>query len=156
MNTVLEFTSSFKCSPIANFRDSKEIMMTSDSENNFEISATRGNRSTGTTPLQPAASILVAVSTEPPQEKVVAAVCAPHELRCVSGKCITVNQLCDRVSHTPGQSQAQLYTKLYIFPYLFSIKSEIRSERNTLPKNVKNRLQCFKFCKPTFEEHETG
>uniref|UniRef100_A0A1I8MLG0 FZ domain-containing protein n=1 Tax=Musca domestica TaxID=7370 RepID=A0A1I8MLG0_MUSDO len=85
----------------ANFRDSKEIMMTSDSENNFEISATRGNRSTGTTPLQPAASILVAVSTEPPQEKVVAAVCAPHELRCVSGKCITVNQLCDRINDCP-------------------------------------------------------
>ncbi|XP_061390789.1 uncharacterized protein LOC133326126 [Musca vetustissima] len=84
-----------------NFRDSKEIMMTSDSENNFEISATRGNRSTSTTPLQPAASILVAVSTEPPNVKLVPEACAPHELRCVSGKCITVKQLCDKINDCP-------------------------------------------------------
>ncbi|XP_013109570.2 uncharacterized protein LOC106088543 [Stomoxys calcitrans] len=84
-----------------NFRDSKEIMMTSDTENNFKISAARGNRSTGTTPLQPAASILVAISTEPPSKRVPSAVCAPHELRCVSGKCITVEQLCDKIKDCP-------------------------------------------------------
>ncbi|XP_073821109.1 uncharacterized protein [Musca autumnalis] len=84
-----------------NFRDSKEIMMTSDSENNFEISATRGNRSTSTTPLQPAASIHVVVSTELPNVKAASTVCAPHELRCVSGKCITVEQLCDKINDCP-------------------------------------------------------
>lgn len=114
-----------------NFRDSKEIMMTSDTENKFKYSSTattsrlattnRSNNSLisssnkvsfgATTPLQPAASMRIAVTTEPANtseddkinddnnnKKVPANTCAPHQLRCVSGECITVNQLCDKVS----------------------------------------------------------
>ena len=104
--------------------------MTSDSENKFKFSSTRENRTTNrfsssTTPLQPAASNIIAITTEPPGKVVVQTTttktpatlsslssssatvtatklpleaCAAHQLRCVSGKCITVDQLCDKVS----------------------------------------------------------
>ncbi|XP_054083346.1 uncharacterized protein LOC105216648 [Zeugodacus cucurbitae] len=119
-----------------NFRDSKEIMMTSDTENKFKYSSAtttttsrlattnRSNNSliggsnkvsfSATTPLQPAASLRIAVTTEPPNtaeddktnsdnnsKKAPANTCAPHQLRCVSGKCITVNQLCDKKIDCP-------------------------------------------------------
>lgn len=130
-NIFLIFPLSNNIFPV-NFRDSKEIMMTSDSENKFKYSAQRANRTsvkfsvaTAPTPAARTASAIpssalaqqrererVTTSTsttttttsrpsttlQPPYE-VVAAVggCQPHELRCVSGKCITVNQLCDKV-----------------------------------------------------------
>ncbi|XP_037817584.1 uncharacterized protein LOC119607653 [Lucilia sericata] len=97
-----------------NFRDSKEIMMTSDSENKFKFSSARENRTTNrfsssTTPLQPAASNIISITTEPPKiapqlqpsPKVPLAACAAHQLRCVSGKCITVDQLCDKIIDCP-------------------------------------------------------
>lgn len=85
--------------------------MTSDSENKFKFSNARENRTTNkltssTTPLQPAASNIVSITTEPPKvapqpqaqtPKVPLDACAAHQLRCVSGKCITVDQLCDKV-----------------------------------------------------------
>ena len=89
-----------------NFRDSKEIMMTSDSENKFKYSSSRVNRTSSikyidtltTTPLKPEASQRIAVTTEIPVNVAAAvASCALHQLRCISGKCITVDQLCDKV-----------------------------------------------------------
>ncbi|XP_037961140.1 uncharacterized protein LOC119690202 [Teleopsis dalmanni] len=87
-----------------NFRDSKEIMMTSDSENKLKYSAARTNRtssktSTNTTPLQPAASVQIAVTTDAP--KIPVATCSDQQLRCVSGKCITVQQICDKIMDCP-------------------------------------------------------
>ncbi|XP_012161595.1 uncharacterized protein LOC101450750 [Ceratitis capitata] len=120
-----------------NFRDSKEIMMTSDTENKFKyssaattsrVSTTTTNRNAhggsssnrlyfgATTPLKPAASMRIAVTTEPasftdstrddttdninPKHPALNT-CAPHQLRCVSGECITVNQLCDKKIDCP-------------------------------------------------------
>lgn len=84
-------------------------MLTSDSENNFKFSSAREIPSAAsTTPLQPAASIVVAVSTEPPKERVPPDACAAHQLRCVSGKCITVDQLCDKVSKV-NSSQRRIW-----------------------------------------------
>uniref|UniRef100_A0A182JE00 Uncharacterized protein n=1 Tax=Anopheles atroparvus TaxID=41427 RepID=A0A182JE00_ANOAO len=60
---------------LVNFQDSKEIMMTSDSENDFKISSTSRD-------------FLTTAHVSP---------CPEGELRCVSGICISVNQLCDRV-----------------------------------------------------------
>ncbi|XP_018796873.1 PREDICTED: uncharacterized protein LOC108973834 [Bactrocera latifrons] len=116
-----------------NFRDSKEIMMTSDTENKFKYSSaattarlatthrnnnsliSSGNKASfgATTPLQPAASMRIAITTEPSntsaddednddsKRKKPANTCAPHQLRCVSGECITVNQLCDKKIDCP-------------------------------------------------------
>ncbi|XP_053958821.1 uncharacterized protein LOC128863608 isoform X2 [Anastrepha ludens] len=110
-----------------NFRDSKEIMMTSDTENKFKYSSAtttprftfpnRGMNNTfnkvpfnAITLLKPAASMRVAITTQPsnPPNKSnynskAASVnsCAPHHLRCVSGECITVNQLCDKKIDCP-------------------------------------------------------
>lgn len=62
---------------IANFRDSKEIMVTSDSEAAYKYS------SSNFVPIRTAFN---------PQ-------CPSGELRCVDGKCITIGQLCDKVSY---------------------------------------------------------
>lgn len=62
---------------IANFRDSKEIMVTSDSEAEYKYS------SSNVVPIRTAYN---------PQ-------CPSGELRCVDGKCITIGQLCDKVSY---------------------------------------------------------
>ncbi|XP_017099329.3 uncharacterized protein [Drosophila bipectinata] len=119
-----------------NFRDSKEIMMTSDSENKFKYSAQRANRTsvkfsvaTAPTPAARTASAIPSSAlaqqrerervtsttsttttttsrpstTIQPRYEMLASVggCQPHELRCVSGKCITVNQLCDKQIDCP-------------------------------------------------------
>ncbi|EDW77766.2 uncharacterized protein Dwil_GK24663 [Drosophila willistoni] len=125
-----------------NFRDSKEIMMTSDSENKFKYSAQRTNRTTSkfslvpsTTPAARTASAIpssallqqrererrvstTTTSTTTPRTTTTATTsatstnpttrsspgstsCQPHELRCVSGKCITVSQLCDKQVDCP-------------------------------------------------------
>ncbi|XP_049538950.1 uncharacterized protein LOC125953411 isoform X1 [Anopheles darlingi] len=60
---------------LVNFQDSKEIMMTSDSENDFKISSTSRD-------------FLTTAHVSP---------CPEGELRCVSGICISVSQLCDKV-----------------------------------------------------------
>lgn len=60
----------------ANFRDSKEIMMTSDSEAEYKYSS----------------SYNVPLKSELPTT------CPAGELRCVNGNCITISQLCDKVS----------------------------------------------------------
>lgn len=115
---------------LVNFRDSKEIMMTSDSENKFKYSAQRANRTTSkfniatvTAPTRSASAIPpAALAQQRERERLSTSSgssststsstststmitptrapgrCLPHELRCVSGKCITVNQLCDKVS----------------------------------------------------------
>ncbi|XP_055532969.1 uncharacterized protein LOC129723047 isoform X2 [Wyeomyia smithii] len=59
-----------------NFQDSKEIMMTSDSENDFKFSST-------------SRAFLTTAHASP---------CPEGELRCVSGICISVSQLCDKVT----------------------------------------------------------
>ncbi|KAH8412131.1 hypothetical protein KR009_000019 [Drosophila setifemur] len=117
-----------------NFRDSKEIMMTSDSENKFKYSSQRANRTsskfimaTAPTPAARTASAIpssalaqqrdrdrapsttsTTTSAKPPTtlaapREVVTAPggCLPGELRCVSGKCITVLQLCDKQIDCP-------------------------------------------------------
>ncbi|XP_050079592.1 uncharacterized protein LOC126567411 [Anopheles maculipalpis] len=61
---------------LVNFQDSKEIMMTSDSENDFKISSTSRD-------------FLTTAHVSP---------CPEGELRCVSGICISVSQLCDKVA----------------------------------------------------------
>uniref|UniRef100_A0A903Z6L2 FZ domain-containing protein n=1 Tax=Anopheles quadriannulatus TaxID=34691 RepID=A0A903Z6L2_ANOQN len=61
---------------LVNFQDSKEIMMTSDSENDFKISSTSRD-------------FLTTAHVSP---------CPEGELRCVSGICISISQLCDRVT----------------------------------------------------------
>ncbi|EDW64240.1 atrial natriuretic peptide-converting enzyme [Drosophila virilis] len=113
-----------------NFRDSKEIMMTSDSENKFKYSAQRANRttskfsiSTATVPTRTASAIppsalaqqrereRIAISSSSSSTSTTSSTmatptrapgrCLPHELRCVSGKCITVDQLCDKQIDCP-------------------------------------------------------
>ncbi|XP_067622697.1 uncharacterized protein [Eurosta solidaginis] len=110
-----------------NFRDSKEIMLTSDTENNFKYSSAATtsrhllrNRNTSvnqnklsfgvTPPLKPEASMRISVTNEPPtppkndtanNKHPLSPTCAPHQLRCVSGECITVNQLCDKIMDCP-------------------------------------------------------
>ncbi|KAH8282188.1 hypothetical protein KR054_006085 [Drosophila jambulina] len=116
-----------------NFRDSKEIMMTSDSENKFKYSQ-RSNRTsvkfsvaTATTPAARTASAIPgsALAQQRERERVTSSTsttttpkppttvatptevvtapggCLPHELRCLSGKCITVSQLCDKQIDCP-------------------------------------------------------
>lgn len=61
---------------LANFRDSKEIMVTSDSEAEYKYSS----------------------SNNVPVQAAYVAQCPPGELRCINGHCITVSQLCDKVS----------------------------------------------------------
>lgn len=60
---------------LANFQDSKEIMMTSDSESDYKFSSTN-NVPSNTAHVSP---------------------CPQGELRCVNGRCITLSQLCDKV-----------------------------------------------------------
>ncbi|KAH8403226.1 hypothetical protein KR222_008210 [Zaprionus bogoriensis] len=108
-----------------NFRDSKEIMMTSDSENKFKYSAQRTNRTsskfniaTVTAPTRSASAIPPAALAQQRERERISSTssttsspmipptrapgrCLPHELRCVSGKCITVNQLCDKQVDCP-------------------------------------------------------
>lgn len=60
---------------LANFQDSKEIMMTSDSESDYKFSSTN-NVPSKTAHVSP---------------------CPQGELRCVNGRCITLSQLCDKV-----------------------------------------------------------
>lgn len=69
------FTSNPPCCVVANFRDSKEIMMTSDSEAEYKYSR----------------SYKVPIKAELPTT------CPAGELRCVNGNCITISQLCDKV-----------------------------------------------------------
>ncbi|XP_001356455.4 uncharacterized protein [Drosophila pseudoobscura] len=111
-----------------NFRDSKEIMMTSDSENKFKYSQ-RANRTSvkfsisgPTTPAARTASAIpssalvqqrgrttststtTTTTKAPPTTQTAVTApggCLPHELRCVSGKCITVSQLCDKQIDCP-------------------------------------------------------
>lgn len=59
-----------------NFQDSKEIMMTSDSELDVKYSSTARSADKLTTSQTP---------------------CPDGQLRCVSGNCITVEQICDKV-----------------------------------------------------------
>lgn len=61
---------------LANFKDSKEIMMTSDSEAEYKYSS----------------SNFVQVKAEFISQ------CPDGELRCVNGHCITISQLCDKVN----------------------------------------------------------
>lgn len=61
--------------PTANFKDSKEIMMTSDSEAEYKYSS----------------SNYVQV------EAAYVSQCPEGELRCINGHCITISQLCDKV-----------------------------------------------------------
>lgn len=60
---------------LANFQDSKEIMMTSDSESDYKFTNTN-NVPTKTAHVSP---------------------CPQGELRCINGRCITLSQLCDKV-----------------------------------------------------------
>lgn len=60
---------------LANFQDSKEIMMTSDSESDYKFTSTN-NVPTKTAHVSP---------------------CPQGELRCINGRCITISQLCDKV-----------------------------------------------------------
>lgn len=64
----------FRCN-LANFKDSKEIMMTSDSEAEYKYSSSNY--------VQVKASYV--------------SQCPEGELRCVNGHCITISQLCDKV-----------------------------------------------------------
>ncbi|XP_053684783.1 uncharacterized protein LOC128734551 isoform X3 [Sabethes cyaneus] len=61
---------------LSNFQDSKEIMMTSDSEHDYKFSST-------------SRAFLTTAHASP---------CPEGELRCVSGICISVSQLCDKVT----------------------------------------------------------
>ncbi|XP_055593879.1 uncharacterized protein LOC129745072 isoform X2 [Uranotaenia lowii] len=75
---------------LSNFQDSKEIMMTSDSENDYKYSSTSRD-------------FLTTAHASP---------CPEGELRCVSGICISVNQLCDRVADCPdGADEAMCVYK---------------------------------------------
>lgn len=58
---------------LANFQDSTEIMMTSDSENQFRYREVEGLQTAHASP------------------------CPEGELRCLSGRCIALSQLCDKV-----------------------------------------------------------
>lgn len=60
---------------LANFQDSTEIMMTSDSENKYKYEAAEKEMQTA--------------HVSP---------CPEGELRCLSGRCISLSQLCDKVS----------------------------------------------------------
>ncbi|XP_039432154.1 uncharacterized protein LOC120414895 isoform X2 [Culex pipiens pallens] len=75
---------------LSNFQDSKEIMMTSDSENDFRYSST-------------SRAFLTTAHASP---------CPEGELRCVSGICISVSQLCDKVTDCPdGADEAMCVYK---------------------------------------------
>ncbi|XP_059608189.1 uncharacterized protein LOC132256028 [Phlebotomus argentipes] len=75
---------------LANFQDSKEIMMTSDSEADYKYSST--DRVT-----------LRTAHISP---------CPEGELRCISGRCISVNQLCDKITDCPdGADEAMCVYK---------------------------------------------
>ncbi|XP_021706987.1 uncharacterized protein LOC5570998 isoform X2 [Aedes aegypti] len=75
---------------LSNFQDSKEIMMTSDSENDYKYSST-------------SRAFLTTAHASP---------CPEGELRCVSGICISVSQLCDKVSDCPdGADEAMCVYK---------------------------------------------
>lgn len=71
---------------IENFQDSKEIMMTSDSENlsEYKFSSTSTDH-----------TILSTAHMSP---------CPEDELRCVNGLCITLSQLCDKIIDCPDGS----------------------------------------------------
>uniref|UniRef100_A0A1A9ZD22 FZ domain-containing protein n=1 Tax=Glossina pallidipes TaxID=7398 RepID=A0A1A9ZD22_GLOPL len=89
-----------------NFRDSKEIMMTSDTENKFKYSSTNTNRSSSkysanTTPLKPLNTRTLAAISTTETTKAPSTSCGLHHLRCVSGQCITVDQLCDKKKDCP-------------------------------------------------------
>lgn len=83
---------------IANYRDSKEIMVTSDSENTLKYARANFTRRSNkyTTTLKRVNPGLN--STTQNQNGTFLDGCVSHQLRCVSGKCINVDQLCDRVS----------------------------------------------------------
>lgn len=74
MNNKLPEIRFFLC--IANFKDSKEIMMTSDSETEYKYSS----------------------SNYVPVNAAYVSQCPEGELRCVNGHCITISQLCDKVN----------------------------------------------------------
>nr|XP_029713109.1 uncharacterized protein LOC109413094 isoform X2 [Aedes albopictus] len=75
---------------LSNFQDSKEIMMTSDSENDYKYSST-------------SRAFLTTAHASP---------CPEGELRCVSGICISVSQLCDKVTDCPdGADEAMCVYK---------------------------------------------
>lgn len=78
---------------LANFQDSKEIMMTSDSESDYKFSSTN-NVPSKTAHVSP---------------------CPQGELRCVNGRCITLSQLCDKVNgRLARRSRLLLNTSLQI------------------------------------------
>ncbi|KAG4078593.1 hypothetical protein HA402_003240 [Bradysia odoriphaga] len=75
---------------LANFQDSKEIMMTSDSESDYKYSSTN-NVPTNTAHVSP---------------------CPQGELRCINGRCITISQLCDKITDCPdGADEAMCVYK---------------------------------------------
>lgn len=71
-----------------NFQDSKEIMMTSDSENLNEYKLSSTDQ-----------SIVTTAHMSP---------CPGDELRCVNGLCITPSQLCDKVIDCPDGSDEKV------------------------------------------------
>lgn len=79
--------------------------MTSDSENKLKYSSNRLNRTSSIKYIDTIASSLL-LQTEATQKITITtefsnvsevSSCELHQLRCVSGKCITVDQLCDKV-----------------------------------------------------------
>lgn len=118
--------------------------MTSDSENKFKYSAQRANRTTSkfsiatvTAPTRSASAIPpAALAQQRERERLSSSSssststtststmitptrapgrCLPHELRCVSGKCITVNQLCDKVKNPPTQLNLTQPQNIFLF-----------------------------------------
>lgn len=89
-NTTIAILMIFEFSD--NFRDSKEIMITSDSENRFKYFALSNNQSDNQSDswIKAKFNSKQFKSTSPP--------CLQNQLRCVSGECIAVTQLCDKVT----------------------------------------------------------
>lgn len=76
---------------LANFQDSTEIMMTSDSENKYKFSSGVGGDE------EAANAAALAAAREGLQTAHISP-CPEGELRCLSGRCISLSQLCDKVS----------------------------------------------------------
>lgn len=84
---------------VVSFRDSKEIMVTSGSENKLKYTKINFTRSPRTYTRPPLSWIKQdSNSTAQDSDKSIQNTCGLHQLRCVSGKCINVDQLCDKVS----------------------------------------------------------
>ncbi|XP_055855704.1 uncharacterized protein LOC129918960 [Episyrphus balteatus] len=86
---------------LANFQDSKEIMMTSDSENKMKISHNNSSISSNSTSTSNNMTEVNKNESKIELTTPSSTSCSGNELRCVSGKCITVDQLCDKVMDCP-------------------------------------------------------